>query len=393
MIDSTMPPNMPPPGRRVCVVGSGWRFTSGLSYYTCRLASALTTHGQVSAVLLRGLIPRRFYPGRERVGIPVHRIDYPSDMPLYDGIDWFWLPSIFGAIRFIRRQRPQVLILEWWTGAVLHTFVLLVIVARRLGARVIVEFHEVQDTGEARTRFARSYALTVGSWILRRVHGFVVHSQHDLIAVRQRFPVAGLPSEIIRHGPFDHYVHEDYARPTASRPETIVLFFGTIRPYKGLEVLVRAFESLSAEEAAELRLLIVGETWENWTEPLKLVAESRHKERITVVNRYVHDEEVATFFNEADAVVLPYLRSSASGPLHITMAYGLPVVLSDVGGLRDGAEGYDGVIWVPPSDVAAVAEALRKLPSRRGQRYPDPRSWDQTSKAFAQLIDRIELGS
>ena len=76
-----------PPGgaaarRTVCLVGPGWRFTSGISYYTCRLAGALADRHDVSVILMRQLLPRRFYPGRERVGLPRARARYPAGLPV-----------------------------------------------------------------------------------------------------------------------------------------------------------------------------------------------------------------------------------------------------------------------------------------------------------------------
>lgn len=172
---------------------------------------------------------------------------------------------------------------------------------------------------------------------------------------------------------------------------TTVLFFGTIRPYKGLEYLVRAFDQLSEDEASRYRLLIVGETWEGWTEPLELAALSPHREPITIVNRYVRDDEVSAFFAIADVVALPYTRSSASGPLSIAMATGLPTVLGDVGGLRDGAAGYPGITWVPPRDVDALTAALRLVPEFKGQRYADPRSWAAGLAVYATVLADLAI--
>ena len=92
---------------------------------------------------------------------------------------------------------------------------------------------------------------------------------------------------------------------------------------------------------------MVGETWEGWTLPAELIAASPAADRITLVNRYVTDAEVDRFFAEADVVVLPYRRSSASGPLHIAMSHGLPVVVTAVGGLVEAAEHYSGTVFVP----------------------------------------------
>ncbi len=379
---------------KVCVIGSGWRFTSGISYYTCRLATTLSAEFDVSAVLMRRLIPRRFYPGRDRVGQPVHELAYPDTVSVFDGVDWYWLPSIAQAVAFLRRERPDVLVLQWWTGAVLHSYLALAVVARRFGARVVIEFHETQDTGEAGRFGAARYLRALGARLIARADAFVVHSQFDQERILAAWPVGDRPVSVIPHGPFDHHAAGDDAQLEPVESDvTTVLFFGTIRPYKGLEHLVEAFSALPAPAASRLRLLVVGETWEGWTRPLELIAQSPHRDRITLVNRYVRDDEVARFFEQSDAVVLPYTRSSASGPLHIAMAHGRPVVLSDVGGLRDGAEGYDGITWVPPADVEALGAALRALPALRGKRYADPRSWGHTLRSYDKIFAELPGGT
>jgi glycosyltransferase involved in cell wall biosynthesis len=373
---------------RYCVIGSGWAFTSGVSYYTCRLAHAFADHHPTSAILMRRLIPRLLYPGRRRVGQTVNNLDYGDHVPVFNGIDWWWLPSLLRAIRFLRAQRPDVVVLQWWTAAVAHSYLVLVLVARRLGATVIVEFHETADTGERRLPFVSRYVRLMGRAILRRCAGVVVHSEFDRAEVLAHYPVAALPIKVAPHGPFDHHVPAA-AEEVRDSDDFTVLFFGIIRPYKGLEHLVEAFDSLSDADVAQMRLVVVGEPWEGWTLPLELIGKSRHRDRITLVDRYVHDDEVAAFFANADAVVLPYLRSSASGPLHIAMAAGLPVVLTDVGGLRAAAGDYEGAIWVPPADRAALRTALSRLPERRGERYADPRSWAHTVEVYDDLVRHV----
>ncbi len=374
---------------RLCVVGSGWRFTSGISYYTCRLVGALAERHEVSAVLMRRLIPRFLYPGRERVGRRLHQLSYPPAVSVFDGVDWFWIPSLFRALRFVRRQRPDVLVLQWWTGAVLHSYWMLTRLARRMGIRVVVEFHETQDTGEARLPLAGRYMRALARRVLSKADAFLVHSAFDHRQVSGSFELGSRPVRIAPHGPYDHHAPVGI-HPSPEPGVTRLLFFGTIRPYKGLEHLVEAFDMLTEEEAESFRLTIVGETWEGWRHPLARAQSSRHRDRIEIVNRYVSDEEVSAAFAQADVAVLPYTRSSSSGPLHIAMAHGLPVVLTDVGGLRDAAEGYDGVLWVPASDPAALRAALVKAADQRTMRYQDPRSWDDTVSALEELLLELD---
>lgn len=396
---------------RICVIGPGTRFLSGVSYYTHQLATALARSSHpVSVLLLRQLLPTRLYPGARRVGASLSTMAYPTHIPVYDGVDWYWLPSMLGALRFLRRQRPRVVLLQWWTGTVLHSYLLLALAARLLGARVIVEFHEVLDISELTMPAARAYVRWVAPLVLRLAQGYITHSAFDTAALEAHYHLGRYqrPIVVVPHGPYAQHQGRDGGAVSTSisasapapagaaeTPLCRLLYFGVIRPYKGTDDLLRAFEALPPEVAARYHLTIAGETWQGWRLPAELIARSRYRDRIRFINRYVSDTEVGDLFAEADAVVLPYHRSSASGPLQIAMSHGLPVVVTRVGGLTEAVEGYDGAILVPPHDPDALRSALLRVAGRRGERYPDPHSWD-TSVArlgalWRQLLDGATL--
>ncbi len=384
---------------KICVVGSGTRFLSGISYYTHQLAEALAGSQRVSVILMRQLLPTFLYPGRQRVGAKLTDIQYNPATAVLDGIDWYWLPSMLRAIVFMLRQRPEVIVFQWWTGAVLHSYLLLALMARLLGARIVIEFHEVQDPGEARFPIARWYTSLVGGLMVRLAKGFVIHSEYDRPFLEQRYQLGNRPIALIPHGPYNQYqiaISSPEQIQPKTNPETAskvynLLFFGTIRPYKGLEDLVRAFDALSPSEIEHYRLTIVGETWEGWTLPIELVEQSHYKNRITLVNRYVTDEEAGLYFAEADAVVLPYHRSSASGPLHTTMSHGLPLVVTHVGGLVEAVADYAGAVLVPPRNPEALSQALRRLPDLCGKKYPDPHSWERNVGRYTELFAKLNV--
>jgi glycosyltransferase involved in cell wall biosynthesis len=402
-------PGSPPADRRtrVLVAGSGWRFLSGISYYTCRLSNALHQRYDVGAILMRQLLPTRLYPGRGRVGRRLSDLAYADGLPVFDGVDWWGVPSLIRAVRFLRRMRPDVLVLQWWTGTVLHSYLVLCLAARLAGCRVVIEFHEVQDTGEARHRWAARYVRALIKPLLRRTDGVIVHSSFDQAVLLRTYGLAGVAQEIALHGPFDHHdravrvcrrqapAGPGLAMPSVgpgigSSPADAVcrlLFFGTIRPYKGLEDLIEAFARLSER----YRLTVVGETWEGWTLPAGLIAGSPAADRITFVNRYVADAEVDEFFAAADLVVLPYRRSSASGPLHIAMSHGLPVVVTAVGGLVEAAERYTGTTFAPAGSPDALAEAIREATAKTGRRHTDPSSWAESVAAYGRLFAKMGL--
>ena len=370
---------------KVCVVGSGTRFLSGISYYTHRLSCELSERHAVSVILMRQLLPTRFYPGRRRVGKPLAKLDYPSSVPVVDGVDWHWFPTMLRAVALLMRERPQIVVFQWWTGTVLHSYLLLALVSRAVGARVVVEFHEVLDVGELRLAPARWYVRAFSPLLVRLSAGGVVHSDFDRRELRARYSFGRRPLELIPHGPYDQY-GESPERSKAGPLE--LLYFGVIRPFKGVEDLIQAFDDLGGD-VSDFRLTVVGETWEGWTLPAERIAKSRNRDRITFVNRYVTDEEVGAFLSAADAMVLPYHRSSSSGPLHLAMAHGLPIVVTAVGGLVEAVAGYEGAVQVPPHDPPAIRDGLVRVRTMRGRRFTDPHSWERTVARYEQLFLRM----
>jgi glycosyltransferase involved in cell wall biosynthesis len=392
-------PASPVRPRRIVVIGSGTHFLSGISVYTVRLANALAAYGhRVGLLTMRRLIPARLYPGWRRVGADLTHLDRDPGIAHFDGVDWFWFPSLFLGAAFLLRRRPQIVIFEWWTGTIVHSYIALALVARLAGAKVIVEFHEIVPVEEARMALLARYVRVFAPRFFALADGYAVHSafDRDLVIETWRLDPAatGKPIEVLPHGPHDHYQADpDSPAVTTLReapPDVVnLLFFGVIRPYKGLEVLVDAFEALSDDEAERYWLTVVGETWEGYSEPIDKIARSPHRARMTVVNRYVTDAELDGYMRGADVVVLPYIRSSLSGPLHVAMGYGVPIVMTDVGGNAEAAAGYGGVVLVAPGDAAALAAGLRNAAELTGTSYEHPHSWTSTAEAYERLCTEL----
>ena len=269
-------------GERIVVVGAGPRFASGITHYTYLLSCTLSEEYNVSALLMRRLVPQRLYPGRDHVGTPVaSSVVYPPDMPVYDGVDWYWGPSLTKAFRYLDRQRPTVVIFQWWTGAVLHTYLRLAMYAARLGARIVLEWHEAQDVGEAAMPAARRYVHFLMPRLLSLVDAHAVHSNFDLQAIPDAYPLGSAIVRVMPHGPYHHVVTSRAMRADAEDDSPFrLLYFGLIRPYKGVEDLVAAFTMLDRGQARQFRLSIVGETWEGWTAPDEAIARSPHADLI-----------------------------------------------------------------------------------------------------------------
>lgn len=195
--------------------------------------------------------------------------------------------------------------------------------------------------------------------LYERVDAIVAHSQHS----RQRLLELGIADEkvhVIPHGAFTHLTQQPDELPLpvelAAVERPIVLFFGLLRPYKGIDLLLEAFHDIPAE------LWIVGMPRMPLA-PLQTAAGPN----VRFIPRFVSDRELPAYFRRADLVVLPYRESEQSGVLYTALAFGKPLVLSDVGGFGEVAA-TGAAELVPQGDVSALKKAVTALLSDQSRR-------------------------
>ena len=212
--------------------------------------------------------------------------------------------------------------------------------------------------------------------LLHSMDAVVVHSEHGAGRITSEL---GVPEERIRvipHGAFDHYTRIENPAPLppelAAVDKPVILFFGLLRPYKGIDVLLDAFR-----EVPDAELWIVGMP----RMPLEPLEELARKAPGTVrfVPRFVTDDEIPAYFRRANVVVLPYREIDQSGVLYTALAFGKPLVLSRVGGFTEVADRYANATLVPPGDAEALASGLRGVLGKQPPDDPsvaDAYSWD-----------------
>lgn len=226
----------------------------------------------------------------------------------------------------------------------------------------------------------------------------VAHSEHGAARLRNEVGLDPAKVRVIPHGAFDYLTKLPEEKPLPSELEgaegPVVLSFGLLRPYKGIENLLAAFERATASSAAEL--WIVGNPRMD-VGPLRELAD-RAKGRVRFVTRFVDDAEIPAIFRRADLVVLPYLDAEHSGVLYTALAFGKPMVLSAVGGFPEVAEAGAARL-VPPDDTAALAAAIEELVGDETARAElaavatraaaGPFSWDEAARRTIDLYREL----
>jgi glycosyltransferase involved in cell wall biosynthesis len=185
----------------------------------------------------------------------------------------------------------------------------------------------------------------------------VAHSEHSARRLREEVGLAADRVRVIPHGAFDYLTRLPQESPLPTELEgaegPVILFFGLLRPYKGLDVLLEAFRELHGAE-----LWIVGNPRMD-VEPLHRLA-ARASGRVRFLTRFVADAEIPPIFRRADLVVLPYTDAEHSGVLYTGLAFGKPLVLSAVGGFPEVAASGAARL-VSPGDAGGLAQALAEL--------------------------------
>ncbi|HKP92240.1 MAG TPA: glycosyltransferase [Thermoleophilaceae bacterium] len=195
--------------------------------------------------------------------------------------------------------------------------------------------------------------------LLRSMDAVVAHSEHGAARLREELGVEPERVHVIPHGAFEHLTRLPDERPLpdelAAVERPVVLFFGLLRPYKGIDVLLDAWRSVDADA----ELWIVGMPRMD-VAPLRARADAR----VRFVPRFVSEPEIPAYFRRADVVVLPYRETEASGVLYTALAFGKAIVASDVGGFREVGAGR----LVPPGDAGALSSALTELLASESER-------------------------
>jgi glycosyltransferase involved in cell wall biosynthesis len=380
--------------KSICIVGPSKRFLSGISYYTIRLANAMSAQKDVSVICFRQLLPTFLFPGRFHVGKNISNLNFASEIPVFDGMDYNNPFTWAEAYRFLKARKPDVIVIQWWTSSVAHMQLMLKLFAGLIHKpKVIIEFHEVVDPFEESILPIRLYSKITGKLLRRNLDAYITHSESDKQLISRRYVIPPEKIHVIPHGLYDQYgelLDIKKARKKLSiNEEFVILSFGLIRRYKGTSYLIKAFEQLPAEILENSRLLIVGEIWEDRKELLDLIKNSPANNKITLVDEYVPDERVNIYFSAADIVVLPYLRASQSGIAHIAMTFGKPVVVSEVGGLKESMANYEGTFFVPPGDVDSLRKAiLSQFGAKKHYEAPD-QGWERIINSYIELIQSV----
>lgn len=356
---------------RAAIVGPVYPFRAGIAYCTTRLAEELGA----DVVSFKRQFPKRFYPGGDDIDPTLPRTEAAFVLDILNPLTW---------IRAARRLRAyDAVIFVWWIWVWAIPYRLMMMMLPRR-TKVILQCHNIGDKEPA------WWKRWLTNRVLKRGDALVVHAATEAEDAWRRSRGRRVVRTFLP-------VHE-LGGTAPGREEAkevlglsgcrVALFFGHVRPFKGLDIALRAWPLVKSD----VTLLVAGEAWWGKEEEYRRQAEAcLHRVRFEF--RFVPDAEIATYFVAADVVLAPYRIEAQSGVALTAFHFARPVIATRVGGLPEIIDGQNGILITPedPAALAAVVDefftardrvAMERAAAATARKY----CWPEYAKVFEGLV-------
>jgi glycosyltransferase involved in cell wall biosynthesis len=328
---------------KIAILSPFYPYRGGIAEFSGRLYHALEVNHEVKAFSFSRLYPSVLFPGKTQF---VEKIDCTHAIPTERILDSVQPFSYHETVRAIEKFQPDVLIIAYWMSFFAPAYAYVAKCLKKK-AKVIGLLHN------ALPHEPHFFDKPLARLFFNQCDSFVVMSdivKHDLLALKPAAQICQMAHPLYDH--FGDRILVDSSRQLLSvaHNKKTLLFFGLIRDYKGLDLLLDAMNLLDDS----YQLIIAGESYTSFDKYQKQIDQSTAKARIKVINCYIDDLDIPIIFSAADVLVLPYKSATQSGVLPVAYHFEVPVVATDVGGLKAAvATTGTGLVCQPTSQSLA----------------------------------------
>ncbi|MBK5107582.1 MAG: glycosyltransferase [Anaerolineales bacterium] len=369
---------------RIVVIGPVYPYRGGIAHYTTQLSSNLTDVGhEIHIISFQRQYPAWLYPGKSDKDPSQPLIELDSNYLLDPLYPWTWRTTFKDIIEF----KPDLIIIPWWTTFWAPAFWALAKSLTKNGYDVCFLIHNVIP------HESKPWDRWIARSVLQHGQAHIVQAKNEQERLLEILPDA--QPVLCPHPVYNQF----RAKPDLSKDLVfqlqgldkdlpVLLFFGIVRPYKGLKYLVEALSILKSSGTI-VQLIIAGEFWEKIEIYEEMIIRLDVYDQVFLFDRYIPDEEVGIFFEEADIFVAPYVDGTQSGTVKIALGFHLPLVVTEC--ISDELiEDSDRVTIVPPKDSWALAEGIKNtidsgFPERKIN-YQDNTGWEQLISTIEGII-------
>ena len=344
---------------KIAYLSTFYPFRGGIAQFNANLYEALKTEHEVIPFTFKRQYPDILFPGKTQYVTPE---DNAIPVPSRAVLDTANPLTYLSAAKKIAKEQPDVLIMKYWMSYFAPSLGTVAGKLKKQGCKVITVLDNVIPHEQ------RFFDRPLTTWFLQQNSGFIAMSESvrkDLLTLRPDAP------NLLRQHPLYNHFGEKMERAEACKAlgldpaKKILLFFGLIRDYKGLDLLIDAYNQLDDS----YQLVIAGESYGSFDKYKEQISRLNRPEDVKVFNRYISDKEVPLFFSAADVCVLPYRSATQSGITSIAYHFELPLIATNTGGLGETIEGPGVGLMVPEVSSASIAETIVRFYEQDRNRF------------------------
>jgi glycosyltransferase involved in cell wall biosynthesis len=370
------------------IIGPAWPLRGGLAAFDEKLSTIFSQKGIKSSIETFSLqYPQFLFPGKTQYSnqpAPEH-ISIHISINSINPLNWIKV-----GLK-LRKAAPSIIIVRYWLPFLAPCLGTICRIAKSNKTTKIIAIVDNMIPHEKRIGDQLFTSYFAGS-----VDGFLTMSEKVKRDVQE---FSSKPVVISPHPIFDHFgspISKEAARNKLSIPtdQKLILFFGFIRKYKGLDLLLKAMATEEIKSAG-IHLMIVGEFYEEATPYLELIQTLGIKDNIHIVEGFIADNEVKDYVCSADFIIQPYRNATQSGVTPLAYHFEKPMLVTNVGGLADTVPNNKVGVVVEPN-VESIAKGIQTLYLHGEQSYlaqikieKQQYTWEQMANNFLLLHQQI----
>lgn len=356
-------------GKSLVLLGPFYPYRGGIAHFLEIMYRGLQNRGhEVKAVTYTRQYPDLLFPGKTQYETQ----NVPDPVPAHRILDTIGPHTWFRTASNIARLKPDAVIYKYWMPFFAPAYGTIARYLRKKDIKSIA----VVDNAIPHER--RPGDITLSRYFLRACRGLITMSesvQEDIKRLGVKAPVYRIEHPI--YNIFGDPVPKTVARAHFSIPDDapVLLFFGFIRRYKGLHVLLESLARV-IEQRPDVLLLVAGEFYDDEAFYRSLIQKYGLQDNLRLYGDYIPDEEIPYFFSAADLVVQPYVTATQSGVAQIAFHFDKPLIVTNVGGLAEIVPHEKAGLVVPPENPEMLARSIL--------RFFDENMYDRLSEGVRQ---------
>lgn len=336
---------------RIAFLSTFYPFRGGIAQFNANLYQTIAKEHEAIPFTFKRQYPDFLFPGKTQYVTKDDNATIINSIPVLDTANPFTYQA---AANKIAATQPDMLVMKYWMSYFAPSLGWVARQMKNKGCKVITVLDNVIPHEQ------KFFDKPLTTWFLKQNSGLISMSesvQNDLLSL-----TPNAPHILKAHPLYDHFGQKRDAFEARQAlgldtQKKTLLFFGLIRDYKGLDLLIEAMNHLDES----YQLVIAGESYGSFTKYTEQIQRARHPENIRVFNRYISDNEVPLFFSAADVCILPYKSATQSGITSIAYHFELPLIVTDTGGLKESVEKPDTGLVCPAVSVEAIAATIGKF--------------------------------